>query len=231
MSAAREALADNGIYLMSAAETGSLLRVGEKVWERFGAHWSNLAVDHYARDRGTRRLRRYGCFRLTTATGRFQLLQPRPFAQPQNSNPLYIGVNRIFEPLTDTFVADPVFAAVLRLLAECAAALNDPPEWIVSVHPFRVIGAADADGLAAPEGRHRDGVTLVSTLLIARHNATGGESMVLDLAGRPLLTVTLDEPGTLLLADDRRTLHDVSPVRPADSSSAAYRDVLVTTFA
>ncbi|MQY26614.1 hypothetical protein NRB56_21850 [Nocardia sp. RB56] len=227
----REALTGSGTYLMPACETSSLLGVGEARWERFGAHWDNLAVDDYAHDHGMRRLRRYGHFRVTPGTGSFRLLAPRPFAQPQDSNPLYIDVDRVFEPLTDTFVADPMFAAVLRLLVECAVALDDPPEWIGRAHLFRVVGTADAEGSPAPEGRHRDGVTLVSSLLIARRNATGGETTVFDLDGQRVLTATLEEPGTLLLGDDRCTLHDVSPVRPADRSRPAYRDVLVTTLA
>ncbi len=58
---------------------------------------------------------------------------------------------------------------------------------------------------------HRDGVTLVSSLLIGRRNATGGESSVCD--------------------DDGRTLHGVSPIRPLDHSGPAQRDVLVVTLA
>jgi hypothetical protein len=53
---------------------------------------------------------------------------------------------------------------------------------------------------------------------------------VFDQDGRLLLTTTLREPGDLLLGDDRRTLHSVSPVRPVDRSRPAYRDVLVVTF-
>jgi hypothetical protein len=68
-------------------------------------------------------------------------------------------------------------------------------------------------------------------LLIARRNAIGGESTVCDLTGRRLLTTTLAEPGTLLLGDDRRILHAVSPIRPISSSRPAQRDVLVITFA
>ena len=78
---------------------------------------------------------------------------------------------------------------------------------------------------------HRDGVTLVTSLLIGRRNALAGESTVTDMAGRPVLATTLEEPGTLLVGDDRRTLHGVSPIRPRDSSQPAQRDVLVVTFA
>ena len=78
---------------------------------------------------------------------------------------------------------------------------------------------------------HRDGVTMVRSLLVGRRNAIGGESLVCDSDGRTLLSTTLAEPGTLMLGDDRRTLHGVSPIRPIDGSGPAQRDVLVITFA
>ena len=58
-----------------------------------------------------------------------------------------------------------------------------------------------------------------------------GECSVCGSTGRQLLTTTFAEPGTLLLSDDRRTLHAVSPIRPRSGSMAARRDVLVITFA
>ena len=99
------------------------------------------------------------------------------------------------------------------------------------MHPFRVLASTDGEGWPTPEGPHRDGVTLVTSLLVGRRNATGGESSAFDLDGRRLLTTTLTEPGTLLLGDDRRTLHNVSPIRPVDPAEPAQRDVLVITFA
>lgn len=52
-----------------------------------------------------------------------------------------------------------------------------------------------------------------------------------DAQGRRLLTATLAEPGTLLVSDDRRTLHQVSPIRRPRAGGPARRDVLVITFA
>ncbi|WP_051022412.1 2OG-Fe dioxygenase family protein [Nocardia pneumoniae] len=216
---------------MPAAVTTSCLGLDKGAWDRFRAHWEKLSPDRYASERGTRRLRRYGWFSFTAATGQATLLPQVSFVQPQNSNPLYIGVDRTFEPLTESFVADPVFRAVLRLLGQLATALDDPPVWHAKVHPFRVIASADADGLPTPEGVHRDGVTLVSSLLVGRQNAAGGQSSVLDQQGTPLLTTTLHDPGDLLIGDDRRTLHSVSPVHPVDRSRPANRDVMVVTFA
>ncbi|MFE1784659.1 2OG-Fe dioxygenase family protein [Streptomyces sp. NPDC059506] len=224
------ALAAEGVHLVPAAAVRARLGADEDAWRRFSAHWDSLSTDGYASARGTRRLRRYGRFSVTPAAGRIVLLPQEPFVQPENSNPLYVGVERTFDPLTDSFVADPVLRALLRLLGEVATALDDSATWSAKVHPFRVVASADAHGLPTPEGRHRDGVTLVSSLLVGRSNVAGGESSVSDPDGRPLLTTTLDEPGTLLLGDDRRTLHGVSPVRAVDAGRPAHRDVLVVTF-
>jgi hypothetical protein len=54
---------------------------------------------------------------------------------------------------------------------------------------------------------------------------------VFDMDGNRLVATTLAEPGTLLLGDDRRTLHGVSPIRPIEPAEPAQRDVLVITFA
>ncbi|WP_234391171.1 2OG-Fe dioxygenase family protein [Nocardia suismassiliense] len=230
LEAARKALVSEGAHVMPAVATKSVLGVTEGEWQRFAKHWETLSSDRYASEHGTCRLRRYGHLALDTATRRMRLLSQDSFVQPENSNPLYVGRDRRFAPLTDSFVADPVFRAVSALLAGVATALDDPAEWDVKVHPFRVLASTTAQGLPAPEGRHRDGVTLVSSLLINRRNAAGGQSSVFDPDGNRLLATTLSEPGDLLLGDDRRTLHDVSAVRPARPNSSGVRDVLVVTF-
>jgi hypothetical protein len=224
-------LTEVGTYLMPPAELNACLDVAPDVWTDFAAHWDDLGPDPYAAELGTRRMRRYGHFHFTPATRDFSLLAENLFVQPENSNPLYIGTERRFEPLTDAFAKDPLLQRILTLLGELATALDDAPVWSAKVTPFRVLASADDNGKPTPEGMHRDGVTLVTSLLIQRRNAVGGESSVVDIDGNPLMTTTLAEPGTLLLGDDRRTLHGVSPIRPVDPAQPAQRDVLVITFA
>lgn len=224
-----DTLAATGALLMPAADLARSLDVDEDVWSRFAAHWEDLVPDPYAAELGMQRLRRYGHYRF-----RDGVANPMPngaFVQPQDSNPLYIERDRHFEPLTEAFASDPLLARLLTLLGGVAAALDEVAEWTVKVHPFRVVASADASGQPTPEGLHRDGVTLVTSLLIGRRNAVGGESTVFDLNGQQLLATTLAEPGTLLLGDDRRTVHGVSPIRSLDGSGPALRDVLVITFA
>nr|WP_253851666.1 2OG-Fe dioxygenase family protein [Mycobacterium sp. 1423905.2] len=205
------------------------LAVDDAAWTEFSRHWEELAPDPYAAELGIQRLRRYGHYSFRNGT--FTPVANLSFVQPQDSNPLYIGRDRRFEPLTEAFANEPLLHRWLELLGGLAETLDEVEEWTVKVHPFRVLSSADGQGLPTPEGLHRDGVTLVSSLLINRCNATGGESLVCDLNGRRLLTATLAEPGTCMLGDDRRTMHGVSPVRPIDPAAPAVRDVLVVTFA
>jgi hypothetical protein len=229
VAAACQLVATTGAAVLPSFDVTRSLEVGREEWTRFARHWRHLVPDPYAADLGVRRLRRYGQYSF-----RDGVLRPMPrlaFVQPQESNPLYVGKDREFEPLTDAFAADPLLPKVIKLLARVAGALEDVADWNVKVHPFRIRSDGDDKGCPTPEGLHRDGVTLVSSLLVGRRNAIGGESTVYDLDGRQLLATTLSEPGTLLLGDDRRTLHGVSPIRPIDASGPAQRDVLVVTFA
>lgn len=218
-----------GALLMTPAEVNACLGADDAAWARFAGHWDELAPDPYAAELGTRRLRRYGHLLFRDGVG--ELMPHGAFVQPENSNPLYAERDRHFEPLTEPFANDPLLQAILDLLWRLATTLDDRAEWSVKVTPFRVLASADGPGQPTPEGLHRDGVTLVTSLLICRRNAVGGESTVFDLDGNQLVSTTLSEPGTLLLGDDRRTLHGVSPIRPVDPSQPAQRDVLVITFA
>lgn len=230
VEAARRALTSTGAYLMTSAAVTGCVGTDRQGWARFSSHWDDLSLDRYAAESGTCRLRRYGHFSLVPGTRELTLLPHIPFVQPDDTNPLFIEVDRHFDPLTDAFVADPLLRSALRLLGDLADCLDEVAEWSVKVHPFRVIASADGEGEPTPEGLHRDGVTLVSSLLIGRRNASGGESSVFDPDGRQLLATTLSQPGTLLLGDDRRTLHGVSPIRSLDPAEPACRDVLVVTL-
>jgi hypothetical protein len=214
VEAAAQLLTTTGVALMPSSDVTRSLGVGREAWTRFARYWWHLPPDPCAAGLGLQRLRRYG--RYLVLDGFPHRLPTRTFAQPE-------------EPLTDAFAEDPLLHKVIELLTRIATSLDDVAEWNVKVHPFRT--RSSNGGHPTPEGLHRDGVTLVSTLLIGRRNAIGGESTVCDLDGRRLLTTTLAEPGTLLLGDDRRILHAVSPIRPVSSSGPAQRDVLVITFA
>ncbi|MEO8386516.1 MAG: 2OG-Fe dioxygenase family protein, partial [Betaproteobacteria bacterium] len=57
-----------------------------------------------------------------------------------------------------------------------------------------------------------------------------GTTTIHDAAGVKLTSFTLTQPLDLMLVDDERCLHGVTPVVPIDPTMHAYRDVLVITF-
>ena len=230
VDAARRALASVGTFLMPAADLWRSIGADADPWVRFSAHWEELAPDPYAAEQGVHRLRRYGRFRYRAVDGALEPTAHGEFVQPDDSNLLYLGRDRHFEPLTAAFLEDPLFERTVKLVGRIAPVLDDAPEWTVWVHPFRVVASADNEGRPTPEGVHRDGVTLVGSLLIGVDNAVGGESSVFGPDGERLVTATPREPGTFLLGDDRCTWHGVSPIRPVDRGEPARRDVLVVTF-
>jgi hypothetical protein len=216
VAAAAQQLTTTGVFLMPSFDLTRTLGVGREAWTRFGRHWEDLAPAPYAVDLGVARLRRYGQYLFHDGFAR--RMPTKAFGQPE-------------ERLTDAFAKDPLLHKVIKLLARVATILDDVADWNVKVHPCRIRSCDHDGGHRTPEGMHRDGVTLVSSLLIGRRNAIGGESSVCDLDGRQLMATTLAEPGMLLLGDGRRTLHGVTPVRPIDGSGPAQRDVLMITFA
>lgn len=82
-------------------------------------------------------------------------------------------------------------------------------------------------GIAGTPPRQR---TLVTSLLITWHSAEG-RSTVSAPYGVELLNIILSESRTLLLGDDRATLHAVSASRALDAVRPAHPVMLITVLA
>ena len=95
---------------------------------------------------------------------------------------------------------------------------------------FRIEAGGDTIGKPTPEGFHRDGVDWVFVMLVDRQNVLEGVTEIGDPEGGELGHFTLIDAADSVLLDDRRVLHGVTPIRPADPSRPAWRDVLVATY-
>lgn len=230
VTAAVDGLSGWGGHLLTAPEVRRMTGTGPEDWARFARHWDDLTLDTFMKDGGTYRYRRYGHFHLDTGNGRLTAQPHAPYYQDSAVNPLNGGVRRHFDPLTDAFLADPLTSAVVRRLGDVFSRVEGVRHWDVKLHPFRIVTSSDQVGRPAPQGRHRDGSTYVTSLLVARTNLTGGESSLYDDDGTRLFAATLGEPGDQLLVDDRRLLHDVTPLTPLDPDRPSHRDVLIVDF-
>ena len=73
-----------------------------------------------------------------------------------------------------------------------------------------------------PEGAHRDGVDFVAVILMQRRGVRGGETRVTEPDGSSAGCFTLDDPGSMLLMDDARVIHETSPILPTTASGIRY---------
>jgi hypothetical protein len=228
--AAIKDLSDSGAHLVRHDDFSALTGVRPADWARFAENWEVLRRDPYMADGGTYRHRRYGQFELDMETGDLTQLPHGPYRQEADVNKLHGGVDRVYEPLTEAFVGDPVLRNVLVGTAQIFTGVDGTKKWNIKVTPIRTTATKDEIGEPTPEGRHRDGVTFITSLMIGRRNVTGGRSTVHADDGDLLVTTTLREPGDILLGDDRRTLHEVTAVRPEDDGEPGHRDVLIMAY-
>lgn len=190
------------------------------------ASYASLPVDQYLPAGATYRRRRFGRFLYAADGSRLAVLPHLAFEQSAEVNSVAGGFKRYFETL-DPAVRD---ACALDLLLRGLIGRLPPlwPLWRVYVHQIRVV----SEGLPvapAPEGIHCDGHDFIAIVALARHNISGGRNSVYDRDRQLLLETTLNERFDLLLLDDRRTLHGVSPVQ-SPSGQSGYRDMLIIDF-
>lgn len=221
-------LRSTGHAALSPQGFASLIGDTDGSLQALAPSWNELPPDNYLRDGGRYRRRRHSCF---VVEGR-EVVQVahRAHWQPVEYNALHGGLERWFEPMDPTVVAQPVWNAMLRGLAASCSALKKPQPWYVEAHQFR-IDTTDGIGRPTPEGAHRDGVDFVVVALVQRVGVKGGETRVFDANGPTGLRFTMSEPWTVLMLDDERVIHETTPIQPQDASvPGGHRDTLVLTF-
>jgi hypothetical protein len=222
-------LSSAGWAVIEAGALGSLCSLGTAARDAWLPMWQTLPPDPHLRDGGRYRRRRHGCFVVSDQA--VKLAPHRAHWQPVAYNALHGGFERWFDPLPDSLVTDPAWAALLQGLAGVASVLRGPRTWYVEAHPFRISTEGEgAIGRPTPEGAHRDGVDLVAVIMVGRRNVKGGETRVFDARGPQGVRFTLREPWSALLLDDERVIHETTPIQPLDPALPAARDTLVLTF-
>jgi hypothetical protein len=224
----RQEILAHGYALLPAERMAALL--GTAGLAEFAASWDRLEVDTHMADGGRYRRRRIANFSARAGVPGHVRGPHRPHFQAVVHNRLNGGLDRWFAPVEDPVAASALVQALLGLGRGVADALHPGTDWFVEMHQFRIEAAAGAPGYPTPEGTHHDGVEVVLIALLARSNLAGGETLVADEAGRELARFTLLEPLDTALLDDRRVMHGVTPVQPADPALPSCRDVLVLTW-
>ena len=218
-------LQQQGYAVLGAAQVAQLAGVALADLLTWRSAWNDLPPDNYLRDGGRYRRRRHSCF--IVDADRVEQMPHRPHWQPLEYNALHGGLERHFEPMDATLLAQPAWAQLLAWLGRVCSGLKGAQPWFVEAHQFR-IDTTDGIGRPTPEGAHRDGVEMVAVFMVERSGIKGGETRVFDADGPNGQRFTLSEPWSLLLLDDARVIHESTPIQPLDPNG--HRDTLVVTL-
>ncbi|MBV6414034.1 MAG: 2OG-Fe dioxygenase family protein [Xanthomonadales bacterium] len=220
-------LAAQGCVLLRPATTHALAQCDAAGFGAFARRWDDLPADPHLRDGGCYRHRRHASLRLRADGRAIAERVERPHWQPLDYNALHGGFERWFAAVHADTLHDPVFLGLLFGLGDLVARAAGRSLPFVEVHQFR-IDTASGIGRPTPEGAHRDGVDFVAVVLVGRLAVRGGESRVFEAAGPAGMRFTMTEPGSTLLLDDARVIHETTPLQP--DAADGHRDTLVLTW-
>ena len=227
---AAQAIQTDGWLFIAGDDLQDDLELDEEYISSFSRYWDSLSRDEFMADNGTYRYRRYSQFELRDPDGELKLLTHEPYSQPKNINTLNGGVDRVYPPLEEGFINHPLFISILRGLGRIFnQAEGETCKWRIRLHPYRILTDAEETGKPTPEGLHRDGVDYIAMMLIRRVNVSGGVTTVTDNERNVLCTKTLSQPLDVIVADDHRVMHEVTPIL-CSKGSQGYRDVLVIAW-
>jgi hypothetical protein len=199
-------------------------------WSAFRESWSRLPVDQHMADGGRYRRRRFAVLSAPASSLSVRLEPPQPHYQSLRHNRLNGGIARHFEPIEVGMLRSHSLLSIVTAGCEVFGRLAPYSEWHIEVHQFRIEAEAATSGLPTPEGRHRDGVSFAMMLMIKRINIAGGVTGVYDPEGELRAQITLSDPFDMLIVNDERIQHEVTPISQAATGRPGLRDVLVMTF-
>ena len=195
----------------------------------FQKHWDNLPVDKYMKDGDEFRYRRCSKFIFDPENKTLELEYGKPFYQSTTVNKYIGGINRYYDECMESFYKS---TNLLKLVLFNYKNIKESKsiKWEVSIQQVRITARKNKSALPAPEGLHSDGFTYVCLHLINRVNILGGESSVENKEGDVLFKNILLSPLDTLIVDDRKVLHNVSPIYLNFTLDSGFRDMMIINF-
>jgi len=190
------------------------------------ATWDDLAPDTALVDGGRYRRRRYGRLRARVSGGAVRLTRLGHAEFRQDTNPLYRGRARRFEPMRAATLAHPALRRLVTFDVTVGEARRSVGDWEVGLHQVRIVARGGDVGRPTPEGRHRDGHLFVGMHLMARHDCDGGVSIVESSDGT-VSEFTLARPLDTVVVEDAAVTHEVTPIHATPGKAEGVRDMLL----
>jgi len=154
------------------------------------------------------------------------LRQPhKPLWQPKYIIPEHQGMARIYHE----FDPNEEFASEIHPVIKLFAEITNMKEGdTVLFQTQRVKTSKEKIGLPTSEGWHQDGTqSMMALLCVNRKNIQGGRSQVALAQGENIIFDYPLSSGEMVIFDDHKFWHYVTPIYPADETKEGYRDVFI----
>ncbi|OUY08441.1 2OG-Fe dioxygenase family protein [Acinetobacter populi] len=100
----------------------------------------------------------------------------------------------------------------------------------IGCHQIRIIATDKFNGYPAPEGFHRDGFDYIAIHCAQLNNVNGAISLVRSLDNKEKLYEHILLPSQIMVLNDNKVEHYITPITPKIPNKKAYRDIFVITF-
>lgn len=226
--AARDFLYLDASKVVGILSTIAVSKIGDD--QHFLDSWNSLEEDQYMADGGHYRKRRHATLATQQDGDRPRLMPHQAHYQTEAYNPLNGGVARYFAPILDDLMNSKTLAALLDFGNHLFSRISGKNQWHIELHQFRIEARDGQHGNPTPEGVHRDGVDYVIVVMINRVNIESGATTIYNLDNQLVGEFTLLNTFDMVIVNDKKVYHGVTPITQLDASEEAYRDVLVMTF-
>lgn len=192
--------------------------------------WQLPRDANYAAGTRYRTLNRYQVHVSPENTQVVEIEDAVPYLQSERYNTVLGGIPRYYSPLPSMIAQGRGLMRLLTLLADRLPLATPGSDFDVNLHTMRFEAGTDRPCDTSPPGFHKDGEKYIAVVLLGYCGAAGGEVRIQDNARNELASFTMRQMGECYVIDDEIVWHMLTPVRTADGSSFAFRDIVLFDF-
>ncbi|MEY4354062.1 MAG: hypothetical protein RLZZ609_2303 [Cyanobacteriota bacterium] len=193
--------------------------------------WNWLEPDRYLKSENIFRYRRYGRFEILSEKDPPIPQTESAYFQSLENNPYAGGIKREFSPLLpEVYKNIFLLSLIMHDFYQIKGVHGLGCKCVVGVHQMRVTASQGYCGHPTPEGIHRDGHDFNVIHFVGRKYIVGGESRIYNNEKSLLKASSLLNTLDSIYLNDRRVLHDVSPILQEMPGVNGYRDVMTINF-
>lgn len=156
----------------------------------------------------------------------FTLAPNAPLFQSSVINPTHGNISRVY-PEYDPQYPDEF----MKLVAMFCEKAEVPAGETMLIQAQRITCSLEKGaGLPSVEGWHRDGVTKIGIMCVDRQGIKGGVNQFRANDKKEIVLSVALNVGTMVIFEDDKVEHRVTPIEVADNATNGFRDVMLFAY-